>query len=480
MLACSAGPSFRLIINGKSASFDPELLSKLSSRIRRLVSHGIMHLALGPIVSNRAAESFANAITAKDFVLTNDIAFEVLDLAIDAQITGLARFIRGFVSSGRFARKARDPATDFLGLLIRHSSDKADIDDDVRNVALHINFYLNDDRLSTLSIPLLYRLFLAPDFRSIDQSLLIKFAFRQLERDVYLAIPLFLRVEFEQLTAGQLAQLSEIPEFDQVNLNYFIGMSLSASRNEGSRSLRKTVSGLEDELSKVIIESRRTYGIGSLKSDTDEQLKQLRQVLADQTSEIAALEGAHSALKASRENENRLFEQRARDLLAKIAAQRLRPKLRMRESDNLREHIRRKMARHIEVVKREIDEKIAKSERRRREARERIEDDGMRAYQSLCRNVDRMRKNCQMIDAKARERVDEGRGVRAMFAAKVIKDFSRVDNFIRQNERRFELFESEENEWEVAAPDVRAAEERLTSVERRLDRLCPIRRTAPQ
>jgi hypothetical protein len=89
-----------------------------------------------------------------------------------------------------------------------------------------------------------------------------------------------------------------------------------------------------------------------------------------------------------------------------------------------------------------------------------------------------MRKNCQLIEAKAQRRVDEATAVKAMFAAKVIKDFSRLDNFIRENQRRSELFEGQTNEWGVAS-EVRAAEETLTSVERRLDRFCPIRRTSP-
>jgi hypothetical protein len=113
MHADEVGRSFDLILNGTSVSFDAELLSKLSSRIRRLASQGVMHLALGPVVSNIATDSFINAITAKDFVLTNDIAFEVLDLAIDAQMTSLVRFIQGLVSWGRFVRKARGPRETF-------------------------------------------------------------------------------------------------------------------------------------------------------------------------------------------------------------------------------------------------------------------------------------------------------------------------------------------------------------------------------
>jgi hypothetical protein len=88
-----------------------------------------------------------------------------------------------------------------------------------------------------------------------------------------------------------------------------------------------------------------------------------------------------------------------------------------------------------------------------------------------------MRTNCQRIDDKVQQNMDEGRGVKAMLAAKVFKDFFRLDSFIRQNQRRYEPFGGRRNEWGVAAPGARTAEENLTFVERRLDRLCPIRTT---
>jgi uncharacterized NAD-dependent epimerase/dehydratase family protein len=61
-------------------------------------------------------------------------------------------------------------------------------------------------------------------------------------------IPVFLRSGFEKFTSDEIEMLSGVYQFEEMNLNFFIGAVISATRNESTRYIREVASKLENAL----------------------------------------------------------------------------------------------------------------------------------------------------------------------------------------------------------------------------------------
>ena len=68
-----------------------------------------------------------------------------------------------------------------------------------------------------------------------------------------------------------------------------------------------------------------------------------------------------------------------------------------------------------------------------------------------------------------------------MLSAKMVQDFMRFDNFIRKNpEKRFKVFDEVVDTWGLSSAVVKDSDKELKSIEKRLDKLCPIRHALSQ
>jgi hypothetical protein len=83
-----------------------------------------------------------------------------------------------------------------------------------------------------------------------------------------------------------------------------------------------------------------------------------------------------------------------------------------------------------------------------------MEDDVAKSLDLVDRNVEKMKTNQNRLDLAC----DDVIQVKASLAAQIIKDFMRFDNFIRQNEGRFQLFRDTPGRWDSTSAQVKKAE----------------------
>ncbi|OHT13321.1 hypothetical protein TRFO_16520 [Tritrichomonas foetus] len=67
---------------------------------------------------------------------------------------------------------------------------------------------------------------------------------------------------------------------------------------------------------------------------------------------------------------------------------------------------------------------------------------------------------------------------RTTLTAKIVRDKLRCDEFIRDNDNRFEIFAESSHKWDVTVDQLKEAEEMIEDFERGLNTLCPIRGNA--
>jgi chromosome segregation ATPase len=184
-------------------------------------------------------------------------------------------------------------------------------------------------------------------------------------------------------------------------------------------------------------------------------------------------------LQEQRKAVNETFVKNARSLRAAIKKQRALVSQQKADVDKLRDQIKAQIADQVDALRQEIEGRLEAAAAKRRQLRSEKAEKGDRSLRRLSGNVVKMQKNGRMLDDVLRQRADEVKSVKGIFAAKTLKDFVRCDNFIRRNERRFEVFGPTDPVWALTAATARASEENLTRIERTLDRMCPMRRNSP-
>jgi hypothetical protein len=86
-----------------------------------------------------------------------------------------------------------------------------------------------------------------------------------------------------------------------------------------------------------------------------------------------------------------------------------------------------------------------------------------------------MKKNVKKIKNAVKSTMDENQELKSAFAAKIVRDYTRADLFLRKNERRFKLFDLEPRIWRLGSAEVRGSEQFLGGLEERLASYCPLR-----
>ncbi|OHT11455.1 hypothetical protein TRFO_19090 [Tritrichomonas foetus] len=473
-----APQEFTLIVNGEPCKFKVRTFAKVSKKAGQLIRNGIYEARIDEELSEEAATAFIAACNLKQFKVTSTNAFELLDLSVDWKITNLEKFVSSYVATKGLQRPEKADNTDYLELFIEKMQRRELKPEDYQNVAKKFDKYLDDDRLLNIHILPLFRIILTAEYSGINDEKLINLVIKLIQKKPHAAVPLLLRINYEKLTKEQDNIIFDTPEVHDQNFSFFITSSCSAARNKITRLL----DGLEEAISKQLNDAndeskkRRQEDHQELDAQYRTQIDELRAIADAQKKQIDDLKRYRERTIKRRQDvaddfadkEDEFVEQRD-----KVGEDMLRRK---EQIDIIRKQIANEISKQVGRVRERVVDQLGDV----READQDRRDGGAQArqdhYDSLKRNVDRMKKNCQMLKAAVKGAGDETDYTKATLAAKMVKDFMRFDNFIRRTEKRFKIFD-EKPILKLTGAEVKKAEEDLTVVEKRIDKICPIRHT---
>ena len=469
-------PLFTLTINGRPYKFKTKTFAKVSKRAGQLIKNGIYEDKIDGQIPSEAVTAFVAACNLQQFKVTATNAFDLLDLAVDYKIANLEKFVNNYVAAKGLVRPESDDVTDYLQVFIDKMNARELTTDDYMNLAQRIDKYITDERMYTINTLPLFRLILYTDYTGIDDIKLNAFVTQLLQQKPETAVPLLLRIDFNKLTRQQENEIFSAYDLHHNNFNFFIASSLSADRNRLERNLNaldKEIEKQANDLDTDMHNLRRDH-IDELETTYQNEYGEMKQMADDQKRQIDEL---RAFLDKTKELIDKLLSD-YEDNGQKIRDETERQRQNLEESKRIVEECMNKARDEIEKQTNDLRDKIMQLIHELIEndmnRREEIERKRVNPYESLLRNIARMKKNCATLDDAIQATEEETNLVKATLAAKMVKDFMRFDNFIRRNEKRFKIFDKQEI-WGLRSSDVKQAETELSAIERRVDKLCPIR-----
>ena len=486
----SSPQTFRLFINGDLCEFDVKLLCLRSKRVKALVKDGIYQARVEHPVSAEAAEAFIASCRIHDVKITNAIAFELLDLATEWQIGALESEVASYIKANALQRDDKDDSSeedeeeavyepaddDALARLAEKVQRKENYAAELREVAESINRFLKDERLARLPLNVLFPMLILADQGDVNQLLLAGFVAKLMKLNPSAAVPLLLRVNFEKLSTEQIEEIFENEQVHNQSLSFYVGGAFSTDQNR----VRRRLQGIKDRANARLEEVRDELWSGQEMNEErkiyEQDLGQLKQMLAEQQEQMKEIEEFRESVRNQRKQAHEEFVTKIGDLKKKLDKQSKKANERKKQIDALKAQIRDELEDQVEKLKRQIQQQLEEHTEKNDEMRGRVERENAQPRESLKAKVQRMRMNCKTIRNGLNKSVSEATEVKAALAAKMIRDFMRFDNFIRRSERRFSLFDGDEKILNLNTTEVKMAEAFLISLDKKVDRLCPIRR----
>ncbi|OHT09164.1 hypothetical protein TRFO_22087 [Tritrichomonas foetus] len=474
----SQNQMFTLTINNRPYQFKAKTFAKVSKRAGQLIKTGIYEDSIKKELTRDAVEAFVAACNLQQFKVTSTNAFELLDLAVDYKIANLEKFVNNYVRAKGIERPDSEDKTDYLQIFIDKMKNKELQIEDYVNVAKRFDKYVTDERMYTIHTLPLFRLILFTDYEEIDDIKLNAFVMKLLQEKPETAVPLLLRIDFSKLTRAQDSEVFNTPEVHDENINYFTAASLSADRNLYNRKLNGADKEIEKQANDLDIDmtNMRRDHVDELETAFQNEYKELKDFANQQRAQIDAIRSHLAQTKAMGDQIATQFENNAQNLIDETKRTKSEMQKSKEENDRHRERVLEEINRQVDAERARVLALIEETKENDTKRREAAENKKKNPYESLLRNIERMRKNCATLDQAVEASLDESDMVKATLAAKMVKDFMRFDNFIRRNEKRHKIFDRNDI-WGLKSTDVKQAETDLAAIERRIDKLCPIRHT---
>ena len=473
-----APKEFTLVLNGKSHQFKARTFAKVSKKAGQLMKNGVFYSKIEKEYPDESATAFILACNFKEFKVTANNAFDLLELAQDWRIGNLEKFVRSYCSSkGLIAPEELDNGDYlevFLDKLEKHELTK----DDYFKVAQKLDNYLDDDRLLALHPLPLFRILLAAEYTQINDQKLAAFILKLIKDKPYAAVPLLLRINYDMLSQDQEKIIFDMPEVHDQNFSFFISNSNSAIRNKIKRVLQQVEQSINKSLEQVEEDAQKHRAENNKQLDEDFkiQLEELKHAADAQRKQIEELKKYRERTLKRRKDIDDDFQDREEETDQQIDHVKEMMEKRKEQTDILRRQIDNEIGKQVGRVRERVVDQLNDVRNDDQDRRDAGNEPRQELFDGLKRNVDRMKKNCQMLSSAVKGTVDEKNYIKATLAAKMVKDFMRFDNFIRKTEKRFQIFD-DKSILHLSSAEVQKADKDLNDVERRIDKLCPIRHT---
>lgn len=473
---------FTLIINGQKEELNCKAFAKLSKSVKDLVDNSQYSAEINRPISQEAAETFLSACRGEQFRLTPETAPELLYIANEWQIESLEQYVLKYMIAKGLNTDIELPNRDYLQELVDKCDDHLASDFVFDQVARNLNDYFEDSRLSELNVEALFRVILIADNKySLDQEKYRTFVLKLYEENIYVAVPLIMKLNFTKLTAKQERTVIENPETFNQNINYFIALAVASTRNIAENQRKNLIDNVKNNIETIQtdLRAKRHEDARNVHEKYKERMDKLKQTMAEQKRQIEAVKEYREDQTKRREEENALFEKQTEELRSRMQKEKQEVNYQKKRMEKMKDDAKDEFCNQMTPVQSRFEESL------KEEA-----NNCLRRQDSLRTNIQEPLDKLQVDVKSGTEMVDGLRNrlkdlqidladKRTALAAKMVKDFLRYDGFVRRTNKRFQLFQ-DMNIWSLSPNSVKNAEVDINQIERRLDKLCPIRHNVTQ
>ena len=456
--------------NEKRYTVDADTFAKLSKKFPEIRSNPETEnqMVLTNVMSEETFKAFLSACQFEHFDINKTNVFDLLKLAQEWEVPSLIEYCNTYIA----ASQAEQKKPDYLGILIEHVETDTDTKSDWAAVAFDINRALRDKRFMTLPPEVIYQILAIADRKYLDQTIFKEFVLELFKENPKNAVPLMLRLDFSILTQDERDFIFKNKFVHHMNINYFIASSLSAITN-------KTELQLENEQIRQAIDLdviRVKNDIRAL--EISEQINKPYKVQLDEIyNEIDNQKKQLEDLSANFDVHNRRMQITER----KISS--CRTPCDRTVLDQIQTHSRE----FIDTTTTEVNKQLEKHFEEMEKFYQTVgqQTDAYLKEQTLSSDNPIFKAQLQLKDlceqnrqtAEAIKKMkDQMADVKSLLCAKVVRDKLRYDEFLRRHTgRKYKIFDTEPQIWNLTPLQVEDADARLRKMEHQLDEYCPLR-----
>lgn len=489
---------FILKINGHDEELNCRTICKLSKKIKELVNDSEYSAVIDHPISEKAVESFLTALKGEQFKLTPEIAPELLYLANEWQIDNLEAFVLKYMKAKGLNTEIELPNADYLGQLLSESEDHTASDFLLKQVGKRLNTYFDDDRLLNLNAEYLFQVIVNAEMSEnpLDQEKYRDFLLKMFDCDpddqdsddpfeqdrlIYTAIPLILRLNFSKLLPNQDDLIYDTPEVHDQNINYFVTLAISATRNLSEKRRVKLVESIQNCIQNLQSDLRkqRHDDARALHEEHKQRVDHLKQIIAEQKRQIDSIREYREDQMKRHEEENELFNQQIKELREHMAKEKQELIRRSEAIQQLKDDVKEEIENDVHGVQDHIVRELKKEAKVINTRPDTLKNNIEEPLNNLKNNFDQAKKEIIEQDNNLNNIISDFRDKQTILAAKMVRDFMRFDKFVRRTAKRFKIF-SDMDIWGLEPDEVKNSEQNLVQIEKRLDKICPIGHNVPQ
>lgn len=465
---------FTLTCGNSEHTFSANMFAKMSKRGRSLLKRGITSGVVKSRADAATFKIFTQACELENFRVTASNVFPLLALATEWEVRSLEQFCQKFATSKNIKpQEAVNPIDWLVRQCARGEPDTADI----CAVAKVINEALLDDRMLSLPPEVLFEIIEKADPKALDEQKLVRFVMRLLEVKPSTAGPLILLMNRELLTVQQRGKIARNRKIHEQDIQFFVGWTASHMRNQAERDLRDLVQAFMGRAGEVAREYEKKQDRQTKKLDRAlvQAVAGLRREVEENQSKINAM--LHAAKREANELAREQKDEQAKLTAMQNELARVNDVCAIisKHSVSAADEVKLSVEEEIEALKKELEDKITAVSTAHAEACQEILDTNTKIMKEQTELIDKMFRKVEKMNGLEADLSADIDRVKAILLAKIIRDKIRSDKYIRDAEKRFDLFNDDIPSWNQIADQARKAEEFIISLEAKLDKVCPIR-----
>ncbi|EAX90518.1 hypothetical protein TVAG_395640 [Trichomonas vaginalis G3] len=459
----------------KNYNVSPEIFLKMSTKFQEIYKQDPNEYQVIETIRPEDFDIFIDACQLKNFSIEKRNAFQVLDLAKAWGVPSLEKYINTYIEKNKLVRKEVD---DYVGILCQHIEENTDCYTDWSNVAQILPEILDDPRMLEIPPEVFSRILSIADKSGFDlirenRLKLINYTMKLLDVHQENAIPIVLRLDFSEMTDAQVDQLYNCKKLQEQNIGFFLEAAISALQNKTDFAIEKSMLLNDQIVSSTIVEHQKNINdaisemndlfdrdVEEIVDEIDRQqdiLDELKEHLNNHVKKLArAEEKAKERLVILPEDEAARMQQETNNQINEMT---------VGINERLNEHLKT-------LHNQSIDGSNVANEFFTRCARESINevDVSRNALEELITFGEQIRQHEEAI-------IDDLRDVKALVAAKVVRDKLRFDQFLRRTTGKYKVFEEDPKPWGLSTSAVSDADKKLAVIEKKLDEICPLRKS---
>ena len=360
-------------------------------------------------------------------------------------------------------------------LLEKIQQDK-DSKSDWTNVADHINKALIDPRFELIPTEIIYQILSIADKKLLKPIFLIHFVLSMLEKKPESAIPLILRLDFDQMTPEEIDKIFDCTLVHELNINFFTIASLSALANREQISIQNNEKRHLIELQSLEYHIKKINETNIFESNkkNNEEIEEINDEIQRQQEIIDKLY-------------ERIFEHKNRMDIAENKQKTRRIPIDPIDLEEMQNAINNEINDMTEEVNSALEEhqvKMIDFEAESATAADSFFNKNIQYGETEISKIKAHIKFLTKAETKLNDKVkmisNDLTDVKSILCAKVVRDKLRFDQFLRRTANRFKLFDKEPKYWGLNSIIVKDAEEYLKNIDQKLDDYCPIRAQTKQ